>query len=291
MKLKPGDTIGVMSFSDQCEEEHIEIQKNAKEYFESKGINVILGSSIYKTDNEQQNIQNKLKDFEDLISNKEIQLIMSTKGGNSCDKIFQQLDYSKIKNKTFMGFSDNTLILNAVYAKTGIPCYHFVNYNDFGKEGNEFNIQQFEKAFLSNEEYDVSKMTEFKVINHGKTEGILIGGNLSVFSKLLGTEHCPDFENKVLVLEDLIWETTEEQLENTIIKLKEHNVFSKVNGIILGNYSSEKTSIEEILLKVIEKTNMPIIKTEDIGHAGRNIVIPIGAKCFLDTSNNIIKYE
>lgn len=190
-----------------------------------------------------------------------------------------------------MGFSDNTLILNAVYAKTGIPCYHFVNYNDFGKEGNEFNIQQFEKAFLSNEEYDVSVMTEFKVINHGKTEGILIGGNLSVFSKLIGTEYCPDFENKVLVLEDLIWETTEEQLENTIIKLKEHNVFSKVNGIILGNYSSEKTSIEEILLKVIGKTNMPIIKTEDIGHAGRNIVIPIGAKCFLDTSNNIIKYE
>lgn len=80
MNLKPGDTIGVMSFSDQCEEEHIEIQKNAKEYFESKGINVILGSSIYKTDNEQQNIQNKLKDFEDLMNNNKIHLIMSTKG-------------------------------------------------------------------------------------------------------------------------------------------------------------------------------------------------------------------
>lgn len=292
IQLKPNDTIGVMSFSDQCEDEHIEIQKKAKKYFESKNINIVLGNSIYKTNNEEQNIENKLQDFENLINNAKINLIISTKGGTSCDKIFDKLNYSKIKNKSFMGFSDNTLILNAIYAKTGIPCYHFVNYNDFGKENNEFNIEQFEKAFLSNKKYDVSKMTDFRIINEGRAKGELIGGNLSVFMKLLGTEYCPDLENKILVLEDLIWETSEEQLEINFNILKKQGVFNKVKGLVLGNYSSDKISIEEIAKKVIGPNNIiPIIKTEDIGHGGNNIVVPIGMGCIIDTKNKIIEYK
>lgn len=293
-KIKKGDKIGIISFSDACKEKDIEILNYSKNYFNEKGISIVLGDSVFDKKNDIELLMNnKVSDFNKMLLNEDIKLIAPSKGGNSCFELLDKLDFEMIKKypKIYIGFSDNTIILNAIYAKTNIQTYHFINYKDFGKENNEFNRKQFEKAFLENNYTQIQDLTEIDIINHGKATGTLIGGNLTTFIKIMNTEYCPKIDNAILFLEDLILETTEKQLKDNFIILKNKGVFDKISGIIFGNYSSDISSIEDIAIEVIGNTNLPIIKTNDIGHTYNNIVVPIGLNCSIDTYKNIVRYN
>lgn len=55
--------------------------------------------------------------------------------------------------------------------------------------------------------YDPSKPrqffpTEWKIYNHGKASGTIIGGNLSTFGLLRGTPYAPKIERYVLLIEE-----------------------------------------------------------------------------------------
>ena len=56
----------------------------------------------------------------------EIKAIFDLSGGDLCNEVIRHLDFSQIKkaNKPFFGYSDLTVILNALYSKT-----NKVNYN------------------------------------------------------------------------------------------------------------------------------------------------------------------
>ena len=115
-------------------------------------------------------------------------------------------------------------------------------------------------------------------------KGKLIGGNLSLISNML---ELLDFNNKILFLEELSFESPPAMVSNYLYKMKQNGVFNKINGIWLGNYEGEY-SLEQILMDTIEdlKLDIPIIKTNNFGHTEKKMTIPIGIEAEM-TENNI----
>lgn len=278
-KLKKKDYIGVISSSGLLKEKNKdEIEKSIK-LINEMGLNVKLGKHIYEN-NTNNLIKNKVSDFNDMVIDKTVKMIVFSKGGNNVIDILDNLDYELIKNnpKIYIGLSDLTIILNAIYKKTNLITFHHLIFKGILK--NDFNKKAFIDMFFNhNKEIYFSKNVE--VINKGLAKGTLIGGNLISFSKILNTGYMPDLNNSILFFEECDG-VSKDEVENILIKFKQNHVFDLCNGVILGNYSIDNNYFKNVFKKYVDK---PMIKCEDFGHYIYNLVLPIGAKVIFNADS------
>lgn len=278
-KLKKKDYIGVISSSGLLKEKNKdEIEKSIK-LINEMGLNVKLGKHIYEN-NTNNLIKNKVSDFNDMVIDKTVKMIIFSKGGNNVIDILDNLDYELIKNnpKIYIGLSDLTIILNAIYKKINLITFHHLIFKGILK--NDFNKKAFIDMFFNhNKEIYFSKNVE--VINKGLAKGTLIGGNLISFSKILNTGYMPDLNNSILFFEECDG-VSKDEVENILIKFKQNHVFDLCNGVILGNYSINNNYFKNVFKKYVDK---PMIKCEDFGHYIYNLVLPIGAKVIFNADS------
>ena len=117
---------------------------------------------------------------------------------------------------------------------------------------------------------------DYKFIQQNKLHGIVVGGNIRCFLKLAGTEYMPNLENKILFLESLNGDVA--KIETYLCQLQQIGAFKKISGIILGTFTEldkSTTTVEELIKRMISK-NLPLVKTNDIGHGTNSKAIVIG---------------
>ena len=253
--------IYVVSFSDNVDEEKIEEVLNAKERFEKYGFNVALGKSL--CDNSKENISYDLEQIEK--NGKDIDIVFCSKGGDSETENIQYVNMEKLKDKIVIGFSDNTIILNFMYIYNNNKSIHYMNFKEYEKDEDILKL----KKILENDLNDDSKkiIINYNTIRKGRLKGNIIGGNLTIFSRII--THFKTFKNRILLLEDLDIETDMQNVEKALDILEKYNVFEEISGIIIGNYGCERTEkqkpFRDAILKRITR-NIPVIENNMIGH-------------------------
>ena len=253
--------IYVVSFSDNVDEEKIEEVLNAKERFEKYGFNVVLGKSL--CDNSKENISYDLDQIEK--NGKNIDIVFCSKGGDSETENIQHVKMEKLKDKIVIGFSDNTIILNFMYIYNNNKSIHYMNFKEYEKDVDILKL----KKILENNLNDDSKkiIINYNTIRKGRLKGNVIGGNLTIFSRII--THFKTCKNRILLLEDLDIETDIQNVEKALDILEKHNVFEEISGIIIGNYGCERTEkqkpFRDAILKRITR-KIPVIENNMIGH-------------------------
>ena len=253
--------IYVVSFSDNVDEEKIEEVLNAKERFEKYGFNVVLGKSL--CDSSKENISYDLEQIEK--NGKDIDIVFCSKGGDSETENIQYVKIEKLKDKIVIGFSDNTIILNFMYIYNNNKSIHYMNFKEYEKDEDILKL----KKILENGLNDDSKkiIINYNTIRKGRLKGNVIGGNLTIFSRII--THFKTFKNRILLLEDLDIETDMKNVEKALDILEKYNVFEEISGIIIGNYGCERIEkqkpFRDAILKRITR-NIPVIENNMIGH-------------------------
>ena len=253
--------IYVVSFSDNIDEEKIEEVLNAKERFEKYGFNVVLGKSL--CDNSKENISYDLEQIEK--NGKNIDIVFCSKGGDSETENIQHVKIEKLKDKIVIGFSDNTIILNFMYIYNNNKSIHYMNFKEYEKDEDILKLKKILESDLNNESKKI--IIDYNTIRKGRLKGNIIGGNLTIFSRII--THFRTFKNRILLLEDLDIETDMKNVEKALDILEKHNVFEEISGIIIGNYGCERTEkqkpFRDAILKRITR-NIPVIENNMIGH-------------------------
>lgn len=253
--------IYVVSFSDNVDEEKIEEVLNAKERFEKYGFNVVLGKSL--CDNSKENISYDLEQIE--RNGKDINIVFCSKGGDSETENIQHVKMEKLKDKIVIGFSDNTIILNFMYIYNNNRSIHYMNFKEYEKDEDILKLKKILESDLNNESKKI--IINYSTIRKGRLKGNVIGGNLTIFSRII--THFKTFKNRILLLEDLDIETNMQNVEKALEILEKHNVFEEISGIIIGNYGCERTEkqkpFRDAILKRITR-NIPVIENNMIGH-------------------------
>lgn len=253
--------IYVVSFSDNVDEEKIEEVLNAKERFEKYGFNVVLGKSL--CDNSKENISYDLEQIEK--NGKDIDIVFCSKGGDSEIENIQHVKMEKLKDKIVIGFSDNTIILNFMYIYNNTKSIHYMNFKEYEKDEDILKLKKVLESDLNNESKKI--IIDYNTIRKGRLKGNIIGGNLTIFSRII--THFKTFKNRILLLEDLDIETDMENVEKALDILEKYNVFEEISGIIIGNYGCERTEkqkpFRDAILKRITR-NIPVIENNMIGH-------------------------
>ena len=293
-KLKKGDTIGVIAPSNYIEKDDLEYINASIALMEASGFKVKFGKYVFEdTLGYGTSPEKRAADINWAFKDDEVKAIMCVKGGEDSNTTLDYIDYEMIKKhpKIICGFSDNTSILNAIHQKAGLVTYHGPTFKSLTSWETGYAYKQFIKTFAENTESLImgEPEDEYTTIQEGQATGELVGGNLSLFTKLVCGKYAVNLQDKILFLEELGFETAPEMVNSNIYYLKQNGVFDRIAGLWIGNYEHpSKVSIEKIIKNAIgDEYKFPIIKSDNFGHIDKKIIIPIGTKAEINTNEKI----
>jgi muramoyltetrapeptide carboxypeptidase len=119
----------------------------------------------------------------------------------------------------------------------------------------------------------------------GVAEGPLLGGTLSVVTRLLGTPYLPPLEGAILLLEDV--GERPYRLDRMWTHLALAGVFARVRGIALGSFThcEEQDAgyrAADVLRDLAVASGVPCAAGFPIGHGADNEPVALGARVRLD---------
>ena len=119
----------------------------------------------------------------------------------------------------------------------------------------------------------------------GACEGPLLGGNLSILTRLLGTPWLPDFAGAVLLLEDV--GERPYRIDRMWTHLQLAGVFERVVGLALGDFTecedpSGEFTLRDVLWSLVGETGLPCVGGLPIGHDAVNVPVALGTRVRLD---------
>ncbi len=291
----------------------------AKKKLETLGLRVIYGKNVFKKHALlSDGIQEKVDDLHAMFASKEVAGIMAITGGYSSNQLLPHLDFELIRKnpKFFIGYSDITALQNAMFQKTGLvtfsgPC--FANFAQsmppFAFEEESFKTMAFGKNFnvdvkpsetWADDEWwkdpgqarRLKKNRGWNYLQHGRTKGIIVGGNLSTFLLLLGTPYAPSIKDKILFIEEDP-EMNRGMIERMFAQLGEQKDIQKIKGLVIGRFSSKTGFKDEEVKRMIDAmelpVNIPIMANLDFGHTNPIMTFPIGGTCEIDAHRSLLR--
>ena len=289
--LRSGDTISILAPSGVLNNFDNKITK-AINIFKSWGLNVVIGNHIYdKNGHFAGTDKNREKDFQKALDNKNIKAIWCARGGYGAVRIIDKLNFDNyLKNpKWIIGFSDITVIHNKLnfLNSESIHAMMITGFEDIGQ--NNDSLSKLKNVLFGDSlSYSIASNKNNKT---GKSEGIIVGGNLTLIQSTIGSKTELKMKDKILFIEEI--GEYAYHIDRMLYSLKRAGYFENCKGLIVGQISDLKKnttdfgrSINELILDVLDEYNFPILFDFPAGHEKTNFPIILGRKVILDVSKS-----
>lgn len=291
-KIKKGDTIGIIAPSNSIQEDDKPYIDKSTSLFKELGYKVKLGKHVYSnTLGYSASALEKSEDINNMFADKNVSAIFCVKGGCNSNSVFDYLDYELIANnpKILCGFSDSTSLTNVITLKTGLVTFNGPTFKSLTSWETDYSFKQVIKRFIDKSLELGNIDDEFSTLHQGKAVGKLIGGNLSLTTQMVCGKYSLDFQDKILFIEDLGYESEPTRISSYLYFMKQNGVFDKISGLWIGNYEHPSNiSLEKIVFDTLENDiKFPIIKSNNFGHIDKKTVIPIGTTASIDTNKDM----
>ena len=201
-----------------------------------------------------------------------VKAIICSRGGDGAVQVLQRIPLEEFRRhpKWVMGFSDATA-LHSAEVSAGVMSIHCTMCDGIS-------MRQNRKALGRLQGLLEGELPGYEEAGHplnqpGEAEGILVGGNLSVFCGLAGSEY--DFLNggdEVLIL---FFEDTSESMskvDRMLHQLEIRGILGRLKGIVVGHFSNYKkpesgfADIYEMLHEYLQHYNIPVCYDFPVGH-------------------------
>ena len=286
--LHEGDTIAIISPSSSTDTTTI---NGGIRTLESWGYHCVVGpNALNDYHGFAGTIDERLSDLLWALREPSVKAVMCSRGGDGAAHLLARLSLDTLRQypKTIIGFSDVTALLCAE-ARAGVKgihgsmCWALKTY-----EGND-TISQTLRRLLQGE------LPTYRVAPHpldikGRAEGIVVGGNLSVYNDLAGSDFDP------LLLDDLIlfMEDTGEgmsKVDRMLHNLEIRGLLPHLRGIIVGQFNKYKhpengfQNMYQMLHEYMKHYGIPVCFDFPVGHAHlRNFPLLTGARATLEVT-------
>lgn len=275
--LKSGNTIGVIAPSSGRDMAQLQ---PAIDFLTDQGFKIMFHPQTELKHGQLAGTEEQRAEaLHDYFKDDNINAVFCSCGGNGAIHLLDKIDYGLIQQnpKIFMGFSDITLLLNAISAKTGLVTFHGPTMMRMGKITPEWRDQMM--AVLTGQSGELTIPMDHNI------EGTLYGGNLSVMQALIGTAYAPDMNKAVLMLEDINDHLS--RYDRMITHMKQAGWFDNLSALLLGEFINSQDNadrpfgftIEEIATN--QAKNTPVLTNIPVSHGKDLCTLPIGSKISL----------
>jgi muramoyltetrapeptide carboxypeptidase len=232
--------------------------------------------------------ERRLGELRAALADPDARAVILARGGYGLLRILPLLDPAALRARPVpvVGFSDGTALL-AHAARAGVAAIHGPVVTQLAN----LPASDHEALFrLLEEPAPGPLLAELDEVVPGRARGPLLGGNLEVFSRLVGTPFLPSLAGAILFIEDL--GERPYRVDRLVTHLDLAGVFDAVAGVVVGDFSSclepEPTraaspTAAEVLADRLGRLAIPVAACGLFGHGTRNLALPYGAVCELDT--------
>lgn len=287
--LKPGDTVGIVAPAGAFQEGALDF---GIELLKETGFSVRIPEGLYA---QQKYLAGSDRHRADMInrffSDDSVQAIVCARGGFGSMRILDQLDYAAIRKtpKIFIGFSDITALLWALYARCSMTVFHGPVLTSLQQSDSD-SVDSFLQVFSLDAPVRMVP-DKPRVLQSGVASGRVVGGNLATLCHLVGTDYQPDFNGCLVLLEDRGEPLY--KIDRMLTQLHMAGSFEGVSGILLGGFEScgAEAAVYDIVCNRFSEYTIPILGGFPIGHGPRNITLPLGDDAVLDADRGCLSFH
>jgi muramoyltetrapeptide carboxypeptidase len=288
-RLKPGDTIGIVAPAGPFDRQTF---LRGVRIIEDMGFNIFTPPGLFEKNRYLAGSDNHRVQFvNQLFADTSVDAIICARGGYGSMRILPMLDYDTIQNnpKAFIGFSDITILLSVLFSRCNLVTFHGPVVTSLADASEETKCSLLSNV-TSAGNLEI-KLLNGKTIIPGVAAGEVCGGNLTMLCHLVGTPFAPDFENKVLFLEDR--GEAPYRIDRMLVHMELAGCFKGLAGIILGTFEGcgPIEDVIEIMVEIFEKHSIPVLAGLDAGHGRHNLTIPLGIEATLDADRHSLIYH
>lgn len=316
-KLTKGDEVRVIAPASSLGIIGDGIQAIANKRFKEIGLHLTFGAHVKETDEfNSSSIESRISDLHEAFSDKNVKAVLCVIGGFNSNQLLPYIDWDIIRDnpKPFIGYSDITVLQNAILAKTGLVTYSGPAYSTFGQKSYfDFTLEHFRKCLMQDEPFTTNTSTDWiddewylgqntqritehnngpLVLNEGETEGIIVGANMSTINLLFGTEYMPSLKDTILFLEDDA-DSNYKKFDRLFDALLQQPDANNITGIVFGRFQKDSKMTDEKIERLItlrpQLKAIPIVANTDFGHTNPMFTFPIGGKVRLSARQNKVQ--
>lgn len=235
----------------------------------------------------------------------DIRAVLCVRGGYGCLRLLSFVDWTLAReNPTLLvGYSDVTALHLAFYTHAGWTGISGPVVTEWA-QADETTLESFKalstgesKQFLTGFDASMTSIVE------GTATGPLLGGNLAVLTRLIGTPHAPDFEGVILVLEEV--SEAPYRIDRMLAHLQLAGVLDAVAGVVLGHFTTgdldpdtPTLSLSTVFHHYFASRSYPVISGFPYGHLLPRCSLPLGVPvrlhaapeaCSLEMDTSVVK--
>lgn len=286
--LRPGDRVRVVAGSGPVHRQRFEagVRALAGHYDLSYDKDTLFARSGFLAGEDH----HRLEALNTAIADTDCRAIFLARGGYGLTRILSGIDRISMRThpKAIVGYSDVTALLS-VCARAGVAAIHGPMISDFA------GLSAGDRASLINllENPDPGTLLSgLERLVGGHATGPLLGGNLEVLSRLLGTPQQPDFEGAILFLEEV--GEMPYRVDRLLTHLESAGVLESVAGIVIGDFTDcdeiedgtiQSPTAREVLKSRLRSLPVPVALGGGFGHGDRKASLPYGVRAHLDTES------
>lgn len=313
-KLQKGDVVAVVAPSRSLAIVPQEAQNIANERFANElGLQLVFGDHVNVKDAFlSASVAQRVADLHAAFANPKVKAIFTVLGGLNANQLLDQLDWELIaaNPKILCGYSDITVLQNAIFAKTGLVTYSGPHYSTFGQaQLFPYTVESLRACLYEDQGYSVLPSERYNddrwwedqqgrtsrpnegwwILQEGEASGRLLGGNLGTLTLLHGTPYMPDLSASVLFLEDD--EVEDPPMFDRLLQSLTHQPgFKGVRGVVIGRFQRGTVMTRRLLEQIVASKQalrgLPVIANADFGHTNPFITYPIGGSVEIEASDN-----
>ena len=289
--LKPGGTIAVCAVSSPSKLERIE---TAARILEEKGFRVLLAPNIAATERKYLagTDAERLASINRALSDPTVDALMFARGGYGAMRILEGIDWGALRAnpRPVIGYSDLTALHQAIAREVGIISFHGPMLNFDIHEGLSPRSDQWLWSMLGGDAPLTHPFESAQVVSPGRADGILFGGCLSLTAALLGTRYDYWIDGGIWFWEDV--DESAYRLDRMLTTLRLAGRLQTIRGVMIGKLKDcgEEGEVASLLDSFFADSGIPVIRDLPFGHHGDNLLMPVGARCRIDTNAGTLEF-
>lgn len=231
--------------------------------------------------------KNRVDELQTFLADNEVKGVIAARGGYGSLRLLEHLDPTMFTRgaKPFVGFSDISILLNICAAQGGLCCFHgpvVTSLQDTSREG----LERLYACLTGNWRRGITPKSLEILRGDEHVSGQIVGGNLSSLMTLVGSTYDCDWQNKVVLLEDIGEQPY--RIDRLLTHLHLTGKLKNVAAILLGDFTVdhshdflEKVRYKEYIwnrvLEITAPDNTPVWANIPSGHCTENLTLPLGA--------------
>ena len=243
--------------------------------------------------------ENRLADLNAALADPKVRGVFAARGGYGVQRIVDGVDVRAVRRdpKVVVGFSDITSLQDRLWRAARLVTIHgpMVNWSD-SRTGPD-SAEALRRAVMTTDPITINRdpaEPSAAVKVPGTARGTLLGGNLTLLDRAVGTADLPDLRGAILFFEEV--DEPPYRLDGMLTHLRRAGALRSVAGVAIGQILNSVTApggwdAATTLQDRLGDLGVPVVGGLRLGHGTGQLTIPLGAKATVNATAGTLTAE